>query len=521
MKFFRNFLPWAGLAMWLALTLAACCWNWRQVFVRGQVYFADPDCYSRMTRVQQVIATPWKSIRFHDFENAPLGIVPHTTAPMDLLLAALAGVIHLGCWITGFHDPPSPLDLAGAFLSPLLGMTLVAFLWRWGRWLALPNRNAVLVIAAISPILAHGFELGRPDHQSFVLLLVGAALASEIALWKRPSEAWEVLSALLWALALWTSFFEPLILLGATALMRRGVLGRKANPDRRAVVVFVLILVGAILFDGWRVWAPSAEERNYFFRWALNIGELRHATLPQLFRWTGWLLIISPVLLFWRFWTERDRSCAALAALLLLLTGLSLWHMRWGYFLAIVFALSLPWALAVIPWKPVVWLALGISLWPMAGEWDRQLYPHEQGRIAREEDREDAFLLRETAQALISPQRTIILAPWWLSPAIAYWSGQRCVGGSSHQSLPGIVDSSRFYLSTAPEEACEILRKRSVNYVIAYEPSRVVSNSAQILGQTPPDNPLGKILYEHPSSAPAFLRLVYENKYFKVFEARD
>jgi hypothetical protein len=521
MKFLRNLLPWAGLAMWLALTLAACCWNWRQVFVAGQVYFADPDCYSRMTRVQQVIATPWKSIRFHDFENAPMGIVPHTTAPMDLLVAALAGVIHLGSWVTGFHSPCPPLDLAGAFLSPLLGMTLIAFLWCWGRKLALPYRNAVLAIAALSPILAHGCQLGRPDHQSLVLLLVGTALASELALWKRLSRAWELFSAVLWALALWASFFEPLILLAATALLRVGVLGRKSIPNRRAVVIFALLLVVAMLFDGWRVRALSAEERSYFFRWALNIGELRHATLPQLFCWTGWLLIVSPALLLWRFWKARDSSCVALAALLLLLTGLSLWHMRWAYFLAFAFALSLPWALAAMPWKPVAWLAFVISFWPMAAEWDRQLYPDEDRRTAREEDREDALLLRETAQALISPERAIILAPWWLSPAIAYWSGQRCVSGSSHQSLPGTVESSRFYLSTAPEEAREILRKRSVNYVIAYEPARVISNSAQILGQTPPDNPLGKMLYEHPYSAPGFLRLVYENRYFKVFEFLD
>ena len=269
--------------MWLALTLAACCWNWRQVFVAGQVYFADPDCYSRMTRAQSVIAAPWKPIRFHDFENAPAGIVPHTTAPLDLLLAALAGAFHLGFRISGFHSPYPPLDLAGAFLSPLLGMTLVAFLWWWGRRLALPNRNAVLAIASISPIVAHGFELGRPDHQSLIILLIGAALATEIALWKRPSRAWEILSAALWALALWTSLFEPLILLATTALMRLGVLGGKAIPDRIAALVFLVLLIGAFLFDGWRVRAPSGEEKDYFFRWALNIGELRHATLSQLF----------------------------------------------------------------------------------------------------------------------------------------------------------------------------------------------------------------------------------------------
>jgi hypothetical protein len=517
----RNLLPWAGLAMWLALTLAACSWNWRQVFVGGWIYFADADCYSRMTRVQRVIAAPWKSIRFHDFENAPQGVVPHTTAPTDLLLAALGGAFHLGFRITGAHGAFPPLELAGAFLSPFLGMALVAFLWWWGRRLALPNRNAVLVIAAASPILAHGFQLGRPDHQSLIILLVGMALATEIAIWKQPSRTWEILSAVLWAFALWTSLFEPLILLGAITLMRLGVQGRKAIPDRTAVVVFVLLFIGALLFDGWRVRAPSAEERSVFLRWALNIGELRHATLPRLFSWTGWLLTASPALLLWRSWKARDRSCAALAALLLLLTGLSLWHMRWGYFLALAFALSLPWALAAIPWRPVAWLAFVISLWPVAAEWDQQLYPDERDRTAREEDRDDAFLLRETAQALISPARAIILAPWWLSPAIAYWSGQRCVSGSSHQSLPGTMDSARFYLSTAPEEACEILKKRSVNYVIAYEPSRVISNSAQILGRTPSDEPLGKILYEQPYSAPAFLRLVYENRFFRVFEVAD
>ena len=521
MRLLRELRSCTALVIWLALTLAACCWNWRQVFVGGQIYFSDPDCYSRMTRAQGVIATPWKSIGFHDFENAPLGVVPHTTAPTDFLLAALTGAIHLGFRITGVHLAHSSLELAGAFLSPLLGITLVAFLWWWGRKLDLPNRNAALALAALSPILAHGFQLGRPDHQSLIILLVGAALATEIALWERPSRAWQICSAVLWAFALWTSFFEPFILFCATALMRLGVQGRRAIPDGTAAAIFALVLIGAILFDGWRVRAPSAEERSAFFRWALDIGELRPGTLNQLFGWTGWFLVASPALLLWRSWKAKDLRYAWLAALLLFLAGLSLWHMRWGYFLAIVFALSLPWALAAIPSKSAAWLALAISLWPLAEEWDRLLYPDEQAGIARAEDREDAFLLRETAKALVSPERAIILAPWWLSPPIAYWSGQRCVSGSSHQSLPGTIDSSRFYLSTAPEEACEILRRRSVNYVVAYEPSRVISNAAQILGQNPPDKPLGKTLYEHPYSAPAFLRVVYENKFFKVFEVAD
>ncbi len=470
-----------------------------------------------MSRVGQVVAAPWRSIRFHDFENAPVGVLPHTTAPTDFLIAALAVFFDLGSRL-GYDGPIEPLELAGAFLSPLLSLTLIVFLWWWARKLALPYRSAMLTIAAISPILAHGFQLGRPDHQSLVILTVGAALATEIISWKQPSRAWEMAGAVLWALALWTSLFEPLILLGATALMRLGVQGARAIPGRRAILVFVSVLSVAILFDGWRIRAPSEEERSYFFRWALNIGELRQTTLSQLFCWTGWLLAVSPALLFWRFWKERDRSCAALAGLLLLLTALSLWHMRWGYFLAIAFALSLPWALAAFRQKTLAWLIFVISLWPLAEEWERQLFPRQEARIAREEDRQDAYALREASQALISAERTIILAPWWLSPQIAYWSGQRCVGGSSHQSLSGIVDSSRFYLSADPEEARGILRKRSVNYVVAYEPARAIPNAAQVLGRSVPESPLGETLYHHPHAAPSFLRLVYENRFFKVFE---
>jgi hypothetical protein len=324
---------------------------------------------------------------------------------------------------------------------------------------------------------------------------------------------WKVAAAALWALALWTSLFEPLLLLLATACLRLAVLGRKALPGKAAVIVFVSLLLAVFLFEGWRVRVPSEEERA-FFRWALDIGELRRATLvrcgPGGFTSRTGLLLAS-------YLRTKERTPMALSALLILLSGLSMGHVRWGYFLAIAFALALPWILYSIPGKSVAWLAFLISLWPLAAEWDRQLFPEVSERASREEDREEAFLLRETAQALVSPHRTSD-PPWWLSPALAYWSGQRCVGGSSHESLPGIVDSSRFYSATVPDEAYEILKRRSVNYVIAYEPSRIVSNSSQILDRMPANNPLGKILFEHPDRAPAFLHLVYANRFFKVFE---
>ena len=238
-----------------------------------------------MTRVQRVIAAPWKAVTFHDFENAPQGITPHTTAPTDLLLAALEGTMRLALGITGIQPGVGSIDLAGVFLSPLLGLALVAFLWWWGRKLKLPYRQAVLAIAAISPILAHGFQLGRPDHQSVLILLVGAALAAEIGIWNQMPSGWEVAAAALWALALWTSLFEPLLLLLATACLRLAVLGRKALPGKAAVIVFVSLLLAVFLFEGWRARVPSEEERAFFFSLARDIGELRRATVLKQFDW--------------------------------------------------------------------------------------------------------------------------------------------------------------------------------------------------------------------------------------------
>jgi len=515
MKILKRLLPIVGLAVLLTLTFATRCGNWPQVFSGGQTYFVDADCYSRMTRVQRVMGHPFHSLRFHDFENAPFGLTPHATVPMDAAIAGLAVIIQ--------PFSRSALDLAGAFISPLLGLALVTFLWWWGRKLALPYRTALLLVIVLSPILAHGFLLGRPDHQSLIILLTGAALAAELAIWTQPGSTWSTISAICWALALWTSLFEPLILLGAILACRFFVLGRTTWQIRHpaALGLFVAILAAAILFDGWRPPATSAETREFFPRWSQTIGELTPLKPVQLFIWTGWLLPVAPVLLFLRFIKEKNRACLALAILVLLTAGLSLWYARWGYFLALTFALSVPWALASVPWKPAVWTIFLIALWPLASEWDRQLFPDAARQAALAENREDAALLHETALALIAPERTIILAPWWLSPALAYWSDQPCVAGSSHQSLPGIADTARFYLATDLSAARGIVQKRNVRYVVAYEPSRVLMNSAQILGLTPPPEPLGKLLYENPYASPGWLRLAHKNKYFKVYEVKN
>ena len=87
-------------------------------------------------------------------------------------------------------------------------------------------------------------------------------------------------------------------------------------------------------------------------------------------------------------------------------------------------------------------------------------------------------------------------------------SGQPVVAGSSHESLPGIVASARFFLSPSPEEAAEILRQHRVKWVLSDEAGRVASNSAAILGTTVPVNALCLRLEGGGAPVPAFLSFI-------------
>ena len=158
-------------AIFTALIVATRCANYQDVFVAGNVHFVDADCYARMTRAQMINEKPGLIIRHHAFENFQEGTIPHTTAPLDYLIVVLSFV--LGPFTA------HALDLAGAFVSPLVAIIGGWFLWWWSRRMKFRYRWAMLILYAISPILVHGTELGRPDHQSLPILLVAIAICAE------------------------------------------------------------------------------------------------------------------------------------------------------------------------------------------------------------------------------------------------------------------------------------------------------------------------------------------------------
>jgi len=522
---------WVFPALVAGLALAAFTWNSQAVFFGGNVYFSDGDCYARMTRVRLLQEHPFAPVHRHDFENHPIGTQPHTTAPLDYLIAGLAVVMG---WFSS-----AGLALAGAWISPLLGLATLVVLAVWLR--EVPFGGAAILLLAVSPIISHGFLLGRPDHQSLLMLLVAVALAAEVDMWggrdARASGPWLAgffrmgkipqqlvdekaagpwlspgrigwISAVAWALALWVSLFEPLVLLATVLLLR--FFARRLVFARTPTVIFFAILFLGYLVDGFHVSAFDA----HFSKWALNIGELGHGSFPVLFSWAGWLAAVAPFALLAGYFRKREPVYLLLCALTALLACLAVWHLRWGYFFVIAFALSLPCLLSLVRWKFVGWGIFVVSLWPVAACWDSTLYPDDNTFRTRVESVADAVALRDAAIPLKELPKRGVMAPWWLSPAIVWWSGQPCVAGTSHQSLPGIVDASEFFLSEGSGR--EVLEMRKAGYIFAYEPDRVISNSAQILGRAAPANPLARRLYDHPRAAG--FRLLHSNRFFKVFE---
>ncbi len=504
------------------LILAARCANYQDVFVAGNVYFTDADCYARMTRARMCEKTPGLIIRHHDFENFPDGTTPHTTAPLDYLILALS--ILLKPFTT------HALDLAGAFISPLLALLAGWFLWWWSRRMKFRYGWVMLILYAISPILVHGTELGRPDHQSLLMLLVATAICSEWRLRHSPTAGWSALNGIAWGLAIWISAYESLVLFFI-------IIAVSVLEDRKAIFVnyrrigwfcFALIVATALLIEQ-RIPAMSIFRSNELFKnWAHTIGELAHVSPanPVWFRWAGYMIAVAPLLIWLAFGKIKSKSRSMsksetpplfIVVLLIATYLLTIWRARWAYFFVLIFAIALPALLEPIKSRAAVSIAFMLSIFPVLRDWDARLWPNEAEFARRLEQRNESVQLRELAINLRSGETRPFLAPWWLSPAIAYWSGQPGVAGSSHESLEGIEQSARFFLSEDWQTAPKILENRRVAWVIAYDFERLARNSSAILGLAVPPYPLCFVLDRTPAQVPRFLVFSAQNGAGKLY----
>jgi hypothetical protein len=497
------------LVVFSALILVTRGANYQDVFVGGNIYFVDADCYSRMTRARMVAKHPGLIVRQENFENFPDGISPHTTAPLDYLIVGLAALLQ--------PFTLQPLDLAGALVSPLFALFagwILFFYWRQEPAL---GRYAGLTIYGLSAILVHGTALGRPDHQALLILLLLLALGAEWRLQEKVTRGWSMVSGLSWGLAFWVSLYEPLVLLGALTLS--SVLWARQNFFVRARITGWLIFSGILLLAAlierrWPEWPVSGP---HFSSWAATIGELQAVSLtnPIWLQWGSGLLLLAPFLLGPAL--RRRFLSAPFFLLLCLLFFLTSWEARWGYYFALLFCLTTPGLFSVFRRSGLGALVLAVALLPFLRFWAGQFWPNEKEKGRRVAERIEKVEWRAAASSLGESEQRPVIAPWWLSPETSYWSGQPLVAGSSHESLPGIVDSARFFLSTDAAEARAILHEHNVQIVLAFDSERVLANSAAILGRRRAPGALGEIIDRYPSRAPDFLRLIAQNGSAKIY----
>lgn len=524
--------------IFLLLVLAAGafllrCHNHHETFIQGRIYFVDPDCYSRMTRVRMIAEGAGPIVRHHDFENFPEGVRSHATAPLDYLILAGKWVIEAGfterSWGKASVLGTQAADLSGALVSPLLGAALCLFLAIWGWQIsatfAFANRGLRLVaavapalLAAVSPIVVQATIFGRPDHQSLLVLLLGVALGAEAMLARAASRGWAITAGVAWGVALWVSLYEPAIMLAAVAVLllvfdRRAFLARERRWEWGSLGALLLL---SFLVEGWRLGGLSPEVMRYFPAWGRTVGELKSVSPldPVLAQWMGWLYYVSPLLLFAA--QRVDRRAWPWLALFLLTLGLTCWQQRWGYYAALVFAMTLPWQLALLRRGWIAGLVLATSLFGTASTWDQTYFLDADAEQALDGRIQERVRLRGIAAYIHGP----FLAPWWESPALAYWSGHPGVSGSSHESLPGIVDTSRFFLDEKDAAAPEILRRRRVEFVVAeaYEVSRITKQATLLLGTEASLDCLANRLATDAFTAEPYLRPVYADLFFKLFD---
>jgi len=525
------------IALVSLLILATRCANYRDVFVRGNIYFVDADCYARMTRVRLCAQHPGLILRHHNFENFPDGTTPHTTAPLDYAILLFSFLLR--------PFTARSIEFAGAFISPVLALISGLFLWWWSRKMRFRFRWAMLILFGLSPILVHATALGRPDHQSLVLLLVIIAICAEWSLLSSDSTGWKLVNGLAWGFAIWVSAYEPLLLLliiSATSAVSLFLRSRKTSTE--PVSSESLTDLSERWFPFWKrqlkwlacgavLLVALAVERRFpslpvfandliFRNWSRTIGEL--APVPLLsatwFNWLGWLVIAAPFLLLLRRNKDGDRIPLTITILLIATFLLTLWQARWAYFFAALFVMVLPKLLGVFRSSVVAWILFIGSLWPILRDWDARIWPNPLTAARQIEQRQEAIGLRELSNNMISAELRPFLAPWWLSPAVAYWSGQPALAGSSHESLPGIADSAQFFL-TDPVQGGEILRRRQVAWVISYDAERVERNSSAILGKKSPENSLARVLDQRPAQAPGYLTLSVQTGTEKLFQVTN
>jgi len=448
----------------------------------------EADCYSQLARVQRILHGQGLIQNHFTVENWPEGLTPSTTAPFDYVILLLYAPLAL--------FTRHPLDWAGALVSPALWVALVLFwmLFR-SREFTLAGRALLLIGSTALPAFVWATACGRPRHQSLILALMAMGLTAEYERWQielTPKRAWNIFAGIVWGLACWTSLFEPAVVVTVIVLFNLIVRRREAfNFLISFAIVFLLMVLvegGHIFTNIFNIYNLSPENREYALHWLSTIAEVQpigYAGFIQQMTCLTFVLLVPFVA--WRLLPQvRDHRTDRLLILLTVLLALLMFvQRRWIYYanLAELLLIVRYYQLAPLRWSRL----LVVAFFVLSMAYDNFVQIQER---AHSPAAQPSLELAQLSRSIDGPGG--IMAPWWLSPGMLYFSGQPIVSGSSHCGMSGIVASAQFYSSSSWIDAERILRERKVRWIIAWDDQTVydgqqyvyplLNASRQILG---------------------------------------
>jgi hypothetical protein len=406
-----------------------------------------------MARVQRILRGEGLIQNHFAVENWPEGLVPSTTAPFDYCILLLYAPLKL--------FKAHPLDWAGALISPFLWVALAVFwlLFR-SREFTRAGRALFLFGSAVLPGFVWATACGRPRHQSLILILMTLALVAEYERWHFaavPRKAWSLFAGIVWGLACWTSLFEPLVAVVVLALFNLTV-------RRRESLVFATsfgwVMLVALILEGVHLYVPPPEYRVALKNWLETIGEVRPLDFATFMQQMTLGIVLAPFAA-WPLWSREnanrtDRFVIILTALFLVFTA---YQRRWIYYASLGELLLL---VRFFQMAPRHWTRLLMLLVFCSGLFDANR--HMLADSKRAAPNQPSLELLQVSKAIDTPGG--ILAPWWLSPGLLYFSGHPIVTGSSHCGISGIVAGAQFYTATSWTDAERILQTRKVRWIV-------------------------------------------------------
>jgi hypothetical protein len=470
-------------------------------------WMVEADCYSQLARDQRILNGQGLVQNHFEVENWPEGLIPSTTSPFDYVIL----ILYAPLWFITKY----PLDWAGALVSPALWIALVLF-WMFfrSREFNLTGRALFLIGSAALPAFIWATACGRPRHQSLILALMAMGLTAEYERWYvelTPKRAWNIFAGVVWGMACWTSLFEPTVVVGSLILYNLIVRRRESAAF---LISFGTVMLAALLIEGVHVFIPGTltpDYRQYLVNWLLTIAEVQGVSFGSYMQEMTLVAITLPFVAWRLLAREGERVTDTFVILLtLLLCILTFVQRRWIYYASLgeLFLIVRYCQDALDPGMRMMnMLRVGFTTkhWPptynifrislscvgqalvllmffvgLADADKTQIEMH-----ARVPANQPSPQLAQLARSIDAPGG--IMAPWWLSPGLLYFSGQPIVSGSSHCGITGIVASAQFYTTTSWADAEAILKKRQVRWVVVYDDQiyeyPLLNSSRGILGQ--------------------------------------